>query len=36
MDTDDINSYSEMILPWEAPSKIDYYDYGGGWTRTVD
>ena len=36
MDTDDINSYSELLLPWEGASKIDYYDYGGGWTRAVD
>lgn len=28
--------YDELLLPWDSNSKIDVYDYGGGWTRTVD
>lgn len=36
IDEDITKSYSEMILPWDGASKVDYYDYGGGWTRAID
>lgn len=36
IDADISRNYGEMLLPWDAASKIDHYDYGGGWTRTVE
>lgn len=36
IDAGTARDYQEMLLPWDGASKIDIYNYGGGWTRIVD
>ena len=28
--------YQEILLPWDSSSRIDIYNYGGGWSRLVE
>lgn len=36
VDAGAVRDYHKMIMPWEGASKIDIYNYGGGWQRIVD